>query len=47
VAVNVGESMTGNLEDVKEVCNGNKWMDEQYRKHTGMSNKGHIFKKVI
>lgn len=47
VAINVGESMTGNLEDVKEVSNGNKWMDEQYRKHTGMSNKGHIFKKVI
>ena len=47
MAINVGESMTGNLEDVKEVSNGNKWMDEQYRKHTGMSNKGHIFKKVI
>ena len=39
--------MTGNLEDVKEVNNGNKWADEAYQKYTGTYNKGHIFKKVL
>ena len=39
--------MSGNIEETKEVNDGNAWMDDQYRKHTGMSNKGHIFKKVI
>ena len=33
--------MTVSLEDIKEVNNGNDWMDEAYKKYTGMSNKGH------
>jgi len=47
VADNVGDNMTGILDDIKEVNTGNKWMDEKYQKYIGMSNKGHIFKKVI
>ena len=39
--------MTGNLEDVKEVNSGNKWMDEAYQKYTGTYNRGHVFKKVL
>jgi len=39
--------MTGNLDDILEVSNGNKWADEAYQRYTGMSHKGHIFKKVL
>ena len=39
--------MTNSESDKKEVDSGNKWMDEIYQKYTGMSHKGHIFKKVV